>query len=94
MSKAWKDLWGIIKEKAKRSLFQESVWDKAGLADPVSLAIIFAGGLILGSVFGSGVNTRSIVVRVQDSKNVHIENLKVEVSGSGGVSVPITGGCK
>ena len=67
---------------------------KGGFADPVSMALIFAGGLLLGSVFGHGVVTRSIVVNVKDSKDVTISGLRVEVSGSGGVSVPITGGVK
>lgn len=68
--------------------------NKAGLADPVSLALIFAGGMLLGCVFGHGVNTRSIVVNIEKSHDITVKDLKVEVSGSGGVSVPLTGGGK
>jgi hypothetical protein len=72
---------------------------RTGLADPVSLAVIFVAGLILGSL---QVTTRSIPVNVtvkqSDSTNctniVSISGQRVEVSGSGGValSVPVTGG--
>jgi hypothetical protein len=72
---------------------------KSGLADPVSLLIVAALGMVLGSVFSSGVNTRSIVHRSQISitgssnvVSVCFGSNTVDVSGSGGVSVPVTGG--
>lgn len=71
---------------------------KAGFGDPISLALIFAGGLLLGSVFGHGVKTRSITteINIRESRDivVMVDGQKVEVSGSGGVSVPLTGGGK
>jgi hypothetical protein len=72
---------------------------RAGVADPVTLALIFVVGVILGSLH---VTTRSIPVTVtikqSDSTNctnvVLISGQKVEVPGSGGVAltVPATGG--
>lgn len=73
---------------------REKATEKKGLADPVSLAIIFAGGMLLGSVFGHGVTTRSVIVNLNDSPGARVENLRVDVSGSGGVSVPMVGGSK
>lgn len=73
---------------------------KSGLADPITLAVVAIVAGLLGGVFSSGVNTRSIVhrsqVTVKDSPGavVHIEfgTNTVEVSGSGGVSIPVSGG--
>lgn len=65
----------------------------------VTMLIVAALGMVLGSALSSGVNTRSIVHRSQititgDSNLVHVcfgSNV-VDVSGSGGVSVPMVGG--
>ncbi len=71
---------------------------KAGLADPVSLAIVAGVCLLFGVVFGHGVTTRSIIVnqtvRVDGNGNVVTVTATtntVEVSGSGGVSIPVQG---
>jgi len=63
--------------------------DKKGFADPVSLALIFAIGVLLGSM---SVTTRSVIVNLNDSPGARVENIRVDVSGSGGVSVPMVGG--
>ncbi len=91
--KADKEVRKRLKEMAKPKEMTRDQY-KGGFADPVSMALIFAGGLLLGSLVGHGIVTRSIVVNVEDSKDVTISGLRVEVSGSGGVSVPITGGVK
>lgn len=87
-------------EKREAKLMDKNEY-KAGLADPVSLALIAGVCLLFGVVFGHGVTTRSIViqqtVRVDGNGNVVTVTAAtntVGVSGSGGVSVPITGGGK
>ena len=96
-----KALDALSKEAAKLAE-KEKTSGKAGLADPVTIAVVALVCGLLGGVFSSGVNTRSIVHRsqitVKDSPNatvfVDFGSNTVEVSGSGGVSIPVSGGGK
>lgn len=68
---------------------------KSGEITIITLAIVAVCCGVLGSVFSHGIKTRSITVEVHsyagtNSTNIiTIQDQKIEVSGSGGVSVPV-----